>query len=336
MTQDSFESSETLATVVIGRNEGARLRLCLQSVLRSCRLVVYVDSGSTDGSPEYAASLDCRVLRLDESRPLSAARARNEGFEYLMEIAPHVSAVQFLDGDCELVDGWLQAGLSALSTRDDVAIVCGHVHEANPRATIYNLLCELEWQQEPGEVNSAGGRFMVRADAFRAVEGFRCDLIAGEDPEFCFRVRALGWKILHLDNEMARHDVAMTRFAAWCSRVRRSGHAYAQGAAMHGSSPERYSVRDCRRIWVWGLAFPLSVILLAFVTRGFSLILLAAYPLQAVRIYQGGRKRGWLRADALIYACFTVLDKFPAMLGFWEYHWRSWRGRSFTLIEYKH
>ena len=35
--------------VVIGRNEGARLIACLDSLQGQVRRVVYVDSGSTDG-----------------------------------------------------------------------------------------------------------------------------------------------------------------------------------------------------------------------------------------------------------------------------------------------
>ncbi len=43
-----------LGVVVIGRNEGERLRRCLESVLGATPGVVYVDSGSSDGSPGYS------------------------------------------------------------------------------------------------------------------------------------------------------------------------------------------------------------------------------------------------------------------------------------------
>lgn len=40
--------------IVIGRNEGQRLIDCLGSLLGQVRRVIYVDSGSSDGSVEAA------------------------------------------------------------------------------------------------------------------------------------------------------------------------------------------------------------------------------------------------------------------------------------------
>lgn len=326
---------DAVAIVVIGRNEGERLRICLRSVVRTGAAVVYVDSGSTDGSPEYASSLTIPVVRLDRSSPFSAARARNAGFAWVAEHLPGAAFVQFLDGDCEMASGWLEQAVAALYRREDVAIVCGHVHEQNPNATPYNRLCELEWETKPGEIRSSGGRFMARTEVFRASGGFRADVIAAEDDEFCLRVRRLGWKILQVDAQMAVHDAAMTRFSAWWRRARRSGHAYAQGTAMHGRSADRHFVRDCLRILLWGLAIPLAALSLALPTRGLSFLLLLAYPLQAVRIYHTGRKRGWTPSDAMLYAGFALLSKFPGLLGLFEYVWKCWRGYAFTIIEYK-
>jgi GT2 family glycosyltransferase len=330
------DPGQNVAIVAIGRNEGERLKSCLRSVMHSARTVVYVDSGSVDGSPQYAASMNCQVVELDPARPFSAARARNEGFARVMEHAPDVPFIQFLDGDCDLVEGWLRQGVAALAEREDVGIVCGHVRELYPQASIYNRLSDLEWQQAPGEIRSSGGRFMIRTEVFRAVGGFRADVIAAEDDEFCVRVRRLGWKILQMDAEMARHDMAMTRFSEWWRRAKRTGHAFAQVAALYGHSEERYFVSDCRRIWLWGLILPALALCLAPFTYGSSLLLLVgAYALQFARVYHRGRKRGWRPGDALIYSLFTTLFKFPALLGLLEYHWRQWRGQAFTIIEYR-
>lgn len=327
---------QSIAIVAIGRNEGERLKSCLRTIVGAARTVIYVDSGSVDGSPAYAASVGCRVVALDPARPFSAARARNEGFACLMEQDPDVPFIQFLDGDCDLVEGWLDHGLAALSAQEDVAIVCGHVRELHPEATIYNKLCDLEWQQQPGETRSSGGRFMIRSEVFKAAGGFRPDVIAAEDDEFCIRVRGLGWRILQLDAEMARHDMAMTRFNEWWRRSKRTGHAFAHVADLHGRGEERYFVQDVRRIWIWALVLPILALGLAPFTRGISLLaLLCAYALQFARTYSRGRKRGWNAREALIYSTFTALFKFPALLGLLEYHWRQKRGDAFTIIEYR-
>jgi len=322
------------AVVAIGRNEGERLRLSLASSRAVCATVVYVDSGSSDGSVELARSLGCTVQELASDRPFSAARARNEGFEKLMEIAPDIAFVQFLDGDCEMDSGWLSAGYAALAENPRVGLVRGNVAEMHPEASVYNRLCDLEWQQEPGEVAACGGRFLARASAFRAAGGFRDDVIAAEDDDFCIRVREGGWKILMIAAPMARHDAAIHSFAGWWSRARRSGHAYAQVAALHGSGPERYFAHDRRKVWIWGFFLPLISLVLAPFTYGLSLaVMLLLYAAQCVHIRRGLRNRPWQPADAWLYAAFTVLSRLPGILGILEYHRR--KGRPARIIEYK-
>src|SRR5436853_3246426 len=100
-------SRPELAIVAIGRNEGARLRRCLASVVDRASLVVYVDSGSNDDSLTIALAAGCEVLELDMRMPFTAARARNEGFSLARRMRPDLSYVQFVDGDCEVVAGWL-------------------------------------------------------------------------------------------------------------------------------------------------------------------------------------------------------------------------------------
>ena len=54
-----------LGVVAIGRNEGERLRCCLNSVVGRGLPVVYVDSSSTDSSVELARSMGVEVVELD-------------------------------------------------------------------------------------------------------------------------------------------------------------------------------------------------------------------------------------------------------------------------------
>ena len=227
-------ASQSIGVVAIGRNEGGRLRACLESARRDCAAVVYVDSGSTDGSVELAKSLGVNVVNLDLSKPFTAARARNEGYARLREIAPAIDAVQFVDGDCEIVAGWIDSARAMLASDPKIAIVCGRRRERFPRASIYNRLCDMEWNTPIGVAIACGGDALIRSLAFDQVNGYDPAIIAGEEPEMCVRLRQLGWTIHRINAEMTLHDAAMTRFGQWWKRSLRSGHAYAQGYFLHG------------------------------------------------------------------------------------------------------
>ncbi|WP_085615594.1 MULTISPECIES: glycosyltransferase family 2 protein [unclassified Pseudomonas] len=321
-----------VGVVVIGRNEGQRLERCLISLQQGADKVMYVDSGSTDGSLHLARSLGVEVLALDLGTPFTAARARNEGFFALQRRLPSMQLVQFVDGDCEVDSGWLPAAQAFLDDHPDVAVVCGRRRERFPQRSVYNLLCDLEWDTPIGEAKACGGDALMRVDAFAAVGGFRPELIAGEEPELCVRLRAKGWKVWRLDAEMTLHDAAMTRFSQWWRRSLRAGHAYAEGAYLHGQPPERHWLRESRRAWLWGLGIPVVTVLACLLLGGWSLLLLLVYPLQAVRLARRGGKsvrENWLQA------VFLVLGKFPEMLGQLKFlRHRIAAGKS-TLIEYK-
>lgn len=321
-----------IGAVVIGRNEGGRLRRCLESVVRQASKVVYVDSGSTDDSVDISRSLGAIVVNLDMGRPFTAARARNEGFARLEELAPGLRYVQFLDGDCEVMRGWLEEAARFLDEHPGVAAVCGRLRERFPERSVYNMLCDIEWNSPPGEAKACGGNAMLRADALTQAGKFREDLIAGEEPELCVRLRAAGWKIWRLDVEMALHDAAMTRFGQWWKRTKRSGYAFAQGAHLHGAPPEQAGVRQSRSAWAWGLIIPVLAIGLSAWLGAWAWAVLLIYPLQVVRLALRGTRsarENWWRAF------FLVLGKFPEMTGQLYFLYNRLAGKTARLIEYK-
>jgi GT2 family glycosyltransferase len=322
-----------LGVVAIGRNEGERLRRCLDSVVGRAATVVYVDSGSTDGSVAYAEQKGALVVALDRSVPFTAARARNAGLERLVAATPGLELVQFVDGDCEVVAGWLERAARELEGDPGLAVVCGRRRERYPDASIYNRLCDIEWDTPVGAADACGGDAMMRAAPVNEVGGYDPSLIAGEEPDLCLRLRQRGWKILRIDAEMTLHDAAMTRFSQWWKRSLRAGHAYAEGAARNGS--EGHWVREARSIWFWGLAVPVAVIGLAGPTGGLSLAMLGGYVVLGARIYRTMRRRGFASRAAGLYAASCVVGKIPMAFGQALYWAKRLSGRQGGIIEYK-
>ncbi len=323
-----------LGVVLIGRNEGDRLERCLASVQQQGQQVVYVDSGSTDGSVALARGKGASIVALDAATPFTAGRARNAGFERLLSLHPHLEFVQFVDADCEVVEGWLERALRELYANPGAAVVCGRRRERFPQRSVYNRLIDLEWDTPIGEAKACGGDAMMRTKAFGEAGGFDPQVIAGEEPELCVRLRQRGWKIFRIDAEMTIHDAAMTRFRQWWKRAIRAGHAFAEGAAMHGNAPERHWVRETLSNVLWGWLLPLLSLGLAWPSRGLSLLLLAAYPLLAWRIERRSRAR-MVPADARVYALYCVLGKFPMFIGCAQYLFSRATGVHRRPIEYK-
>ncbi len=325
-----------IGLVIIGRNEGQHLLKCLLSVKATPAVIVYVDSGSTDGSVELARSLGVDVVELEVSTPFTAARARNTGLAYLLEADAPIKFVQFVDGDCEVVSGWLECAQLTLDAQPNVAVVCGRRRERFPDKSIYNQLCDMEWDTPVGETKACGGDAMMRVESFQQVGGFNPTLIAGEEPELCVRLRQKGWKIIRLDAEMTIHDAQLTSFSQWWKRAIRAGHAYAEGAWLHGREPERHWVKESRSIWFWGLLLPVLALGMAWPTHGFSLLLLIGYPLLTYRIYRHMRlSRGFISIDAAIYALFCMMIKFPQVQGQSQFHLSRLLRQRPKMVEYK-
>ncbi|VXC85086.1 glycosyltransferase family 2 protein [Sphingomonas sp. 8AM] len=326
MTFPSPTTPTRIGIVAIGRNEGERLIRCLRALDGSGAAVVYVDSASTDGSADRARAMGATVVDLDLALPFTAARARNAGLAAL----PDVELVQFVDGDCELDGAWLATATAFLDSRPDVAVVCGRRRERFPDVSVYNRLCDMEWDTPVGEASACGGDSLMRAAAVRALGGFTDTLTAGEEPELCARLRAAGWRVWRLDAEMTRHDAAMLRFKQWWWRAVRTGFGYAQAGDATASLPQPLYRTEVKRAQLWAGIIPFVGVVLALIVHpAFLLLPFAVFVAQVARIaLRGGQPRGM----AWPHAFFTMLAKFPELQGVIRYR----RARHLTsAITYK-
>jgi GT2 family glycosyltransferase len=321
--------------VVIGRNEGDRLKRCLKTLLmQAVEQIVYVDSGSTDGSIVLVNELGVDVVELDMTSTFTAARARNMGAEYIRAQYPEIEYIQFIDGDCEINNAWIRTAVNFLDGHREYAIACGRLRERFPESSIYNQLCDIEWDSPVGETLACGGITMIRVAAYQEMGGFKEDLIAGEEPELCFRLRTVGWKIRRLNAEMALHDAAMTRFGQWWQRAKRGGYAFMEGYSLHGHGPEQFRKKPVYSIFLWAVVFPLLIFFLSLLNSTF-LWFVALYPAQIIRLMLKQYSRFGSYKVTFYYAFFMVLAKFPQLIGACKFLLNKLKGDVGTLIEHK-
>ncbi len=323
-----------ISVVVIGRNEGERLARCLESVRAADyppdRIdLEYVDSGSTDGSCERAAQFGARVLKVQGCR-VGAAAARNVG----LGAARH-DLIHFLDGDTILDSHWLRKAVGLLETTG-AACVFGCRTELEPNKSWYMRVASLEWYVRPGPALFCGGDALFRRSALTQVGGFDESLIAGEEPEMCYRMRRAGATIWRCDEPMTSHDLNITRFQQYWRRAVRSGWAYAVVGAICRIGPERIWIRrslatvvefaawavliigalalpDVRLLWVFGV-----LVLLRTVWIGCKV---------------HARAAGW--GTALLYGIHCQFMRIPLLVGQLRGWWFLLRRHPSALIEYK-
>jgi cellulose synthase/poly-beta-1,6-N-acetylglucosamine synthase-like glycosyltransferase len=330
-----------LGLVVIGRNEGERLVRCLNSV-RAIQNRIYVDSGSSDDSVAFAIASGATVVELRTPPPFTAARARNAGLAKLLATNPDLEFVQMVDGDCEMQPGWLRAALAALLAEPKLALVFGRRRERFPGRSVYNALCDDEWNEPIGEAAGCGGDALFRVKALRGVDFYNPSMIAGEDTELAMRLRKQGWRLHRIDAEMTLHDVAIMHFNQWWRRVRRSGHAYGEMAFLHPDARDPNWPRTVLSIAAWGGAMPtalLATVPLAlyvsplwwFVTA----LLAAPWPLRMVQLAYRQRRKGLAIRISIASGILLMIGKLPQFIGLVGYHFNRLSGRASRLIEYK-
>ena len=317
----------TIGAVVIGRNEGERLRRCLRSIPEGVR-VVYVDSASTDASVSLARQHGAAVVQLDLARPFTAARARNEGFDRLLAVWPTADYVQFIDGDCELEPGWLELAVAELEEHAELALVCGRRRERFPDHSFYNRLCDDEWNTPIGPSDACGGDALMRVGAIRGIGAYDPAIIAGEEPEMCARLRGEGWRIWRLDAPMTIHDAAMDRFGQWWKRAVRGGYGYAQVChkTLRSPGPVLYG-RELIRAAGWTIGVPAAAVGAAFLVGPTGLVL--APVLWLAQLVRLSARHGTAKGAHLLAA------KAAECIGAVRYIWGAAAGKRHRAIYYK-
>jgi len=232
------------SVVVLTRNRLRQLERCLQSLrAQSYRdfEVVVVDTGSTDGTPDWLRrEAPLEGLRLIEIEGGSFAGARNQGVE-----AARGEWIAFLDDDCMAAANWLD-GLADVAQRCDAVGGLALPAQSLPLPSWWHS--EMGWLvgwSVPGQLRRSTGsrlypstsnmavrralllrhRFQVIEADFDAAESVYRG--GREDAELWRRLRRLGYRTRFFPEIIVYHDVPVDRFK-WrclCERARADGQA---------------------------------------------------------------------------------------------------------------
>jgi glycosyltransferase involved in cell wall biosynthesis len=219
-----------LSIVLISKNQAWNISRLIESVLQEAECVdshevILVDSASTDKTVEMAIRYPVNILRLRPGQKLSPAIGRYVGYQRTQG-----QFVLFLDGDMELLPGWLESALHVLGDIHDAAVLAGGVIDVLPSETSESAIplaqAQMDSTDVPSEVRYVGGAALYRRSVLGEVKSFNPFLDSEEESELCLRIRHAGYRILQIDRPMVYH--------------------YATGREV-GSVPESFSAALSRR-----------------------------------------------------------------------------------------
>lgn len=335
--------SVTSAAIAIGRNEGERLRDCLKSLIGSVDRVIYVDSNSSDNSVDIAKELDVEFIVLTDG-PFTAARGRQAGLDELASKYTDLKYVQFVDGDCIVQSGWIEAARTYMDENPECAGVCGRRREEKCDESFWSRVIDVDWDSPVGRADYFGGDSFARVQAMQEVGGWNIHLIAGEEPDLCFRMRERGWYVERLDVEMTSHHIDMTQFREYWKRSTRAGLAYVQTGWLNRKANGRFWLRRAAGSVFYGAALPLVALVSIGLGIGFKIYPLVwatiafialIYGRQFLVLEKACRRKGYDKGVSVPYAYLNVICKAAAAKGIVQWAIGKVTGKHVKLIEYK-
>jgi glycosyltransferase involved in cell wall biosynthesis len=312
----SNDQLPAVSIVIIGRNEAGNIQKCVESVLeieypQELLEIIYVDTGSTDGTQNIARTMGVKVVEELNKLP-SAALARNKG---LAESNNRI--VHFLDGDMVIDPGYLKKAVRRLGN-GDIACVFGRVIERHANTNWISRMLNIDWKmKKEGYINAPGGGGTFTTTALKEIGGYNGSLVLAEETDVGIRLRNVGHSIYMINDIMAAHDYGVNTVSELCKRFYSHGIGRFRILTSDNVPPE---------IRKWSYKLPLQamailLILLASAHYGYlleSIILVTAYPIIYIIIaLMAGRKYMTKKGDLdpFLYFYISAVMKPIILLG---------------------
>jgi glycosyltransferase involved in cell wall biosynthesis len=195
-----------VSVIIKALNEASGIAATIESALRAVSKVggevVLADSCSTDRTVELAMKYPVRIVQLANASERCCGVGPQLGYQ-------HSSGefIYILDGDMQMLDGFLEEALDVLAQRPDVAGVGGRIVELNTESLEYVAREQrAAAHRHSGSVDRLDGGGLYRRSAIEEA-GYFSDrnLHSYEEYDLGVRLRSLGWKLWRLPNGAANH-----------------------------------------------------------------------------------------------------------------------------------
>jgi glycosyltransferase involved in cell wall biosynthesis len=313
MRPDNFSAAfpplpRGVSVVIKAFNEEAQICAAIESALRAVASVggevVLADCGSTDGTVERARTYPIRIVQLSHPEEGRCGVGPQLGFQHSCG-----EFIYLLDGDMEMINGFLALALDFMKAHPEVAGVGGQRIEKNPDSL--ESIARQAWTQEhfqPGSVERLDGGGLYRRSAIEAV-GYLSDrnLHSYEEFDLAVRLRSQGWELCCLPMNMVRHFGHKAQPYELLLQHWRSGHLCGLGELLRSSAGQthlRLVRQELRELHVY----------LGILVWWVALLSTPFWPLPLV----------------MRLACFGALLSAPLLLAFWRQG--SWSQAVYSVV----
>jgi glycosyltransferase involved in cell wall biosynthesis len=288
----------------------AAVESCLAAVAEVGGEVILADSNSTDRTVEFASRYPIRIVQLVHPKERCCGVGPQLGYQH-----SRGDYVYLMDGDMEMLRGFLPQALPFLAQHPEAAGVGGRLVELNNESLEYRERAARHAAHlAPGEVDRLDGGGLYRR---RAVEeaGYLSDrnLHAYEEFDLAARLRSQGWKLWRIPADSVTHrghDAPPYRLL-----MRRWRTRYVCGSgelvrASLGKPSQRLVLRGVRELRIyagvllwWAVLLAILFWPLAAATRAIAVAAVAAAPFALM----AWRKRSLARATySVVSWCFNA------------------------------
>lgn len=195
-----------VSVIIKALNEESGIVETLESALRAVSRVggevVLADSCSTDRTVELAMQYPVRIVQLAHPNERCCGVGPQLGYQH--------SGGEFLyvlDGDMQMLDGFLEEALAILEQRPEIAGVGGRVIELNTESLEYVAREQrVAAHRQAGSVDRLDGGGLYRRSAIEAA-GYFSDrnLHSYEEYDLGTRLRSLGWVLWRIPRGAVNH-----------------------------------------------------------------------------------------------------------------------------------
>lgn len=195
-----------VSIVIKALNEENRIASAIETSLHALRNVggevILADSCSSDRTVEIASRYPIKIIQLENPKERCCGIGPQLGYQHAQG-----EFIYILDGDMEMLDGFLDKAVHFMENRSDIAGVGGRIIEQNTTSLEYLSRTERHASHmEPGEVDRLDMGGLYRRAAVEQSGYFsNRNLHSYEEFDLAIRLRVRGWHLWRLPMPSVKH-----------------------------------------------------------------------------------------------------------------------------------